>query len=132
MDQVTSSALISIGERAHLPRPGRSTAAEFRTFFRILKDVTLIAAHDVAVSEVIVFEIDRHYRVASLAEAEREFEWLDVESGVLDGFYTSLGEILVPSRAPDGVYIHLSRSGRLAMEELAGRLASSRAEQRSA
>ena len=80
-------------------------------------------------SEVIVFEIDRYYRLADLGEAERTFEWLDVESGLLDGFYAGDGEILVPSQAVDGVYIRLSRSGRFARDELDDRMASSRLEE---
>lgn len=83
-------------------------------------------ADDGVVSEVIVFERDRHFRLANVGDAERTFEWIDFESGLLDGFYISDGEVLVPSQAEDGIYVKLARSGRFTKQELADRLASSR------
>jgi hypothetical protein len=80
--------------------------------------------HDGAVSDVLVFETERYYVLADIVEAEQMFEWLDIESGALDGFFTRDGEILVPAPAADGIHIHLTRSGSFAPDELAERLAS--------
>ncbi|MBK8459429.1 MAG: hypothetical protein IPL43_03810 [Micropruina sp.] len=74
-------------------------------------------------SEVIVFETPRHYRLPTLHQAEQQFEWIDVESGVVDGFYTSEGELLGVTGG-DAVFIKLARSRRFAAQELADRLAS--------
>ena len=79
--------------------------------------------HNGAVSDVLVFENDRYYVLAGIVQAEQTFEWLDVESGALDGFFTRDGEVLEPTLAADGVYIRLVRSGTFDSEGLAQRLA---------
>ena len=75
--------------------------------------------------EVIVFDSGRYSRDASILDAESACEWVDVESGVLDGFYTVDGEVLSPSAAEDGIFIRLDRTGRMARAELASRMATS-------
>lgn len=75
-------------------------------------------------SAVFVFETPRHYRLGSIQAAEQTFEWLDVDSGVLDGFYTNDGELLEARLGEDGIYIELASTGRFAAQELADRLAS--------
>lgn len=77
-----------------------------------------------AVSDVLVFETDRYYVLADIVEADHRFEWVDVESGALDGFFTLDGEVLEPTLEADGVYIQLTRSGTFDPEKLAQRLAS--------
>ncbi len=74
------------------------------------------------VCEVIVFDSGGHSRHADIRDAELSCEWADVESGVLDGFYTVDGEVLTPSRAADGIYIRLERTGAIARAELGGRM----------
>lgn len=77
------------------------------------------------VCEVIVFDSGRYSRHTSILDAENTYEWIDVESGVLDGFYTVDGEVLSPSAAEDGIFIRLDRTGRMARAELASRMATS-------
>lgn len=72
--------------------------------------------------EVIVFDSGGYSRHADIRDAERSYEWADVESGALDGFYTVDGEVLTPSWAADGIYILLERTGVIARAELAGRM----------
>jgi hypothetical protein len=81
-------------------------------------------SHHGAVSDVLIFESNRYYVLADIVEAEQRFEWLDVESGALDGFFTRDGEVLEPTVGADGVYIHLARSGTFDLGRLAQRLAS--------